>query len=59
MESIAVIVGQQSPTLQHVRICSNEAALDTEVKEKKCLILEALRYAGISIKTPLPPLPTL
>jgi len=31
----------------------------TETKERSCLPSEGLKYAGMSSKIPLPPLPTL
>ena len=37
MENTAMIVEQQSPKLQQVRICSNTAAEGTKIKETICL----------------------
>jgi len=66
MENTAVIVGWQSPRLQQTR-SPNTAAVDTETKgegktkkqTKKYLPLEEFRYAGMSSKLLLLPLPTL
>ena len=41
------------------RFAQVATAVGTEIKERSCLPSEALRYAGISNKIPLPPLPTL
>jgi len=42
-----------------MRICSNEAAVDTETKKRICLSMEGLRYAAIFSKVPFTPFPTL
>jgi len=59
MERTAMTAEQQGPRLLQVRICSNATAIGTEIKERCGLPSEHLRYAGISRKIPLPPLPTL
>jgi len=59
MESAATTAEQQGPRLQQVRICSNTAAIGTEIKERSCLPLEGFRYAGTSSKIPTLPVPTL
>ena len=53
MESTAITVEQQ------VMVCSKATSTCTEVKERSCLPSEDLRYAGISSKMALLPLPTL
>jgi len=59
MESIAITAEQQGPRLQQVRICSNTTVIGIEIKERNFLPFKDLRYAEISRKRALPPLPTL
>jgi len=59
MESTATTAEQKGSRLQQVRTCSNATAVGTEIKERSCLPLKGLRYAGIFSKIPLPPLPAL